>query len=112
MAQRKERPPMNAESSRRRRAMTTALDPVEDLHGEQWRDVVGLEGIYEISNYRRVKTIGRTAIRRDGTPMRVRERIRKASTTKGCPVITLMCDGRAYTRSIDSLYRAAWGQAC
>lgn len=37
-----------------------------DLPGEDWRPVVGWEGLYEVSDLGRVRTIGRVAVCRDG----------------------------------------------
>ena len=32
---------------------------LEDLEGEEWRDVVGYEGLYKVSNYGRIKSLPR-----------------------------------------------------
>lgn len=44
---------------------------------EQWLPVVGYEGIYEVSSYGRVKTVGRVIIRSNGHPQTIPERIRR-----------------------------------
>ena len=35
---------------------------------EEWKDIVGFEGIYQVSNIGRIKTCERTIIRCDGKP--------------------------------------------
>lgn len=50
---------------------------------EEWRDVVGYEGLYQVSSYGRVKTLPRKFIRKDGLPMNVQEKIRAQSVRKG-----------------------------
>ena len=40
----------------------------EDLEGEEWRDVVGYEGRYKVSDYGRVVSLGRVVKRSDGKP--------------------------------------------
>lgn len=42
---------------------------------EEWRDVVGYEGLYQVSNLGRVKSLARTVMRKNGAPLPVRERI-------------------------------------
>ena len=39
---------------------------LEDCEGELWKAVKGYEGIYEVSNYGRVKSISRIALKRSG----------------------------------------------
>lgn len=38
---------------------------LDDLPNEEWRDVSGLEGIYKVSSFGRVKAVGRSTIRHD-----------------------------------------------
>lgn len=40
--------------------------PIQDLPGEIWKPVVGYEGLYEVSNIGRVKSLDRTVRWRDG----------------------------------------------
>lgn len=42
---------------------------------EEWRDVVGYEGFYQVSNKGRVRTVSRTVYRKNGSPHTVAERI-------------------------------------
>jgi NUMOD4 motif-containing protein/HNH endonuclease len=48
---------------------------------ETWLPVVGYEGFYDISDHGRVRTVARVAVRRNGSPMPVRERILKTYKT-------------------------------
>ena len=67
-------------------------------HGEQppieWRAVAGYEGLYEVSSYGDVKSLGRTVARSGGQgPLRVNEKVRKAHVTaKGYLRMTLSSD--------------------
>jgi hypothetical protein len=47
---------------------------------EVWRDVVGYEGIYEVSNIGRIKTVKRVVTRTNGWDFTVKERILKPAT--------------------------------
>jgi DNA-binding Lrp family transcriptional regulator len=54
---------------------------LDDLENEQWIDALGFDGIYQVSNYGRVKTLGRWVA--NGKSERwVKERIRKLYTNK------------------------------
>lgn len=44
---------------------------------EIWRDIVGYEGLYQVSNEGRVKSLERTVIRKNGRPCTVKEKIIK-----------------------------------
>lgn len=44
---------------------------------EEWRPVAGFEGLYEVSNHGRVRSLPRMAYRKDGTPLRLKEAIKK-----------------------------------
>lgn len=44
---------------------------------EQWLDIPGYEGYYQVSSMGRVKTLHRVTIRNNGWPITVREKIRK-----------------------------------
>ena len=61
-----------------RSAFSLSLD---DLENEEWIDALGFDGIYQVSNYGRVKTLGRWVS--NGKSERwVKERIRKLYTGK------------------------------
>ena len=54
-----------------------SLQSQKGFAGEEWRDVVGYEGLYEVSNLGRVKSLERVVIRKNGRPYTVLERIRE-----------------------------------
>lgn len=57
---------------------------------EIWEDIIGFEGLYQVSNLGRVKSLERTLIRKNGTPFFVRERILKQGKDHGnYPCVTL-----------------------
>ena len=48
-----------------------------DLPNEVWVDVIGYDGIYEVSNFGRVKSLERIVLKSNGVEMYVKERILK-----------------------------------
>lgn len=50
---------------------------LEDLPGEEWRDVVGYEGFYKVSDYGRVKSLNRVIMRKNGNRQTWRGKIIK-----------------------------------
>jgi hypothetical protein len=50
---------------------------------EEWKNVVGFEGFYMVSNYGRIKSLRRIVVKSNGVSMLLREKILKASITKG-----------------------------
>ena len=52
---------------------------LEDLDGEIWVDVYGYDGLYNVSNLGRVKSLERTVLKSNGVEMYVKERILKQS---------------------------------
>ena len=55
---------------------------LQDLPDEEWRDILGYDGIYNISNYGRVKSIGRYVNSSNGRQRWVTEKILKQSIDK------------------------------
>ena len=51
--------------------MIDMQDPLE--RAEHWKPVTGHEGIYEVSNHGRVRSVDRTVTRSDGQVHRARE---------------------------------------
>lgn len=70
-------------------------DIIEDLIGEIWRDVVGYEGLYRVSNLGRVKSTARLIMRSNGIPQRIYERLMpiQIDSHTGYNRITLAKDG-------------------
>jgi len=50
---------------------------LENIKGEQWRDVIGYDGVYNVSNFGRVKSLSRWVSNGAGTQRLVKERILK-----------------------------------
>lgn len=48
---------------------------LENLNGEVWKDIVGYESYYQISNMGRVKSLDRVIIMKNGHPKHLREQI-------------------------------------
>ena len=49
---------------------------------EEWRDIKGYEGLYQVSDMGRVKSLERVIIRKNGTKLPVKERILKSGIDK------------------------------
>lgn len=62
---------------------------------EVWRDIGGYEGVYQISNLGRVKSLHRSILRKNGVKQTFSERILKIKTQKnGYKFINLKCQGK------------------
>lgn len=55
---------------------------LDDINGEEWVDVVGYDGIYQISNFGRVKSLGRYVNSSRGNQRWVKEKILKIHIPK------------------------------
>lgn len=67
---------------------------LEDLLGEEWKDVVGYEGIFMVSSCGRLKIVARKYTRSDGIENRVREKIKHQTLDRrGYPRTNLMIGG-------------------
>lgn len=76
---------------------------------EEWRDVVGYEGLYQVSNLGRIKILSRIAKRSDGKKQSVHEKIAKQQlSTSGYPSVTLLKNGRYTSLSVHSLMAQAF----
>lgn len=62
---------------------------------EIWKDVVGYEGIYQVSDLGRVKTLGRIMLTKYGMPVTVKERIRVTSFKKKGYEKVVLCNNQA-----------------
>lgn len=56
---------------------------------EEWKDIVGYEGMYMVSNLGRVKSIERIITYSDGRVYKYHEKILKQSVNKGYMKVTL-----------------------
>lgn len=65
---------------------------------EDWKDINGFEGYYQISNFGRVKSVERVVKRKNGTIMKVSEKIRKLFyTTDNYSYVVLSKNGKHKT---------------
>ncbi|MGI4823657.1 MAG: NUMOD4 domain-containing protein [Janthinobacterium lividum] len=80
------------------RTLTPWLDTdLADIEGEEWRDITGYDGLYQVSSYGRIKSL--TRYNRLGRI--VRERIRRLNfNPKGFATVSLLLDGVAYCYSV------------
>ena len=87
--------------------MSDMQDPLE--RAERWKPVTGYEGIYEVSNHGRVRSVDRTITCSDG---RVRRHKGKNLSTPlsrdGYPVVSLYTQGRLKKRYVHSLVAEAF----
>lgn len=61
---------------------------------EIWKPVVGYEGLYEVSDQGRAKSLSRTIMRSNGHSQFVKERILKLSLRNGRPFFGMYRDGK------------------
>ena len=87
---------------------TNNLD-LASLDGEQWRDIVGYEGSYQISSLGRVKSLERTILAKNGQRQHIRSRILKpvSRSYNGYPTVALN-DGKTRLRYIHDLMLTAF----
>lgn len=74
---------------------------------EEWRDALGWAGFFQVSSLGRVKSLART-YQRNGAPVRVAERILKASLRNGYPFVTLQGGGRRRKEYVHALVCGAF----
>lgn len=100
-------PPLTARLSRQERAVPKHIPTISE--SEEWRPVVGFEGLYEVSNAGRVKSLARLRKGRGGHPTAVRERILKPSiATNGYPFLILSKHGRPHNKNVHRLVAQAF----
>lgn len=81
----------------------------DELMQELWLPVVGWEGLYEVSDLGRVKSLDRTVTQRNGVVVRVRERILKPGTdTHGYLMVCIRKNGAQKTRLVHILVAEAF----
>lgn len=86
---------------------------------ETWRDVVGFEGLYQVSDQGRVMSLDRVVVRRNGAAQKVRAReLRPGRTRAGYLVVALAHGGHQKMIYVHHLVLAAFrgprptGQEC
>ena len=62
------------------------------MNKEKWRDIAGYEGLYQVSNLGRVKSLERIVTRKNGRKISVKERILKPATRPDGYLQVVLCD--------------------
>jgi hypothetical protein len=79
------------------------------MEDEKWLPVVGYEGLYEVSDWGRVKGVDRTVDRSDGWPRRIKGRIKRLIPTfQGYLIAHLSRDNLQISRGIHRLVLTAF----
>jgi len=60
---------------------------------ELWKDIKGYEGLYQVSNIGRVKSLERTVTRKNGSKLPVKERILKPKANPSGYLLVSLCNG-------------------
>ena len=60
---------------------------------EEWRNIAGYEGLYQVSNLGRVKSLERTVAGRNGSKRIIRGRILKPGSTQDGYLLVSLCNG-------------------
>ena len=82
--------------------MIDMQDPLE--RAERWKPVTGHEGIYEVSNHGRVRSVDRTVTRSDGQVHRRKGKLlRTPLNQRGYQVVNLCIQGKCQIRTVHSL---------
>jgi len=85
------------------------LTPVmENLEGEEWRDILGYEGLYQVSNLGRIASLPRTIDDGHGRNRHIRSRIRELGAASGYPKVELARDGSTKTFLVHRLVAQAF----
>lgn len=63
------------------------------MENEIWKDIAGYEGLYQVSNEGRVKSLARVVIRNNGQKLPIKERILKPAFNGRGYLIVDLCDG-------------------
>lgn len=74
---------------------------LENLPNEEWRDIPGYQGVFEVSNYGRVKIVSRKYTRSDGIVNKVREKIKHQTLDRrGYPRSNFFINGTNKSESV------------
>ena len=76
---------------------------------EEWKDIKGYEGLYQVSNLGRVKALSRTVPYKDGYTKTIRERILKFALSSSYRIVGLYKNSFQDVRTIHSLVWDAFG---
>lgn len=76
---------------------------------EYWKDIKGFEGLYQISNLKRVKSLPRMRVSKGGSLCPVSERILSQKIDRyGYPIATLSKDGKSHFIPVHKLMAQAF----
>jgi len=75
---------------------------------EIWKDIVGYEGMYQVSNRKRVKSLSRIVKRNDGKIRTISERILKQSVANGYLNVGLSKNAKLKTYTVHRLVAIAF----
>jgi len=81
---------------------------------ENWLPVAGYEGLYEISDLGRIRSLARTVHRKNGRPLTVRQRIlkpRQTGSSLGHLQVALYKPGGRKDCTVDRLVKLTFGDA-
>jgi len=62
-------------------------------NNEIWKDIKGYEGLYQVSNIGRVKSLERTVPRKNGSKLPIKERILKPKANRDGYLTVVLCKG-------------------
>ena len=83
--------------------MNTTLSIIRDLKDEQWVDIDGYKGIYQVSNMGRVKSLRRSYIDNNGAKHQIEDRLLKGRKNRNYTCITFSYKGRIQSKNLDRL---------
>lgn len=75
---------------------------------EEWREIEGYEGLYQVSNLGRVKSLFRVVIRSNGKPNTVNEKILKYGMNRGYCAVVLCKNGKRKMYKVHRLVAMAF----
>lgn len=75
---------------------------------EIWKDVIGYEGLYQVSNLGRIKSLRRTITKSNGKSMCVAERILKSFFNRGYEYVTLSKEAKQPNLKVHRLVAEAF----
>ena len=82
--------------------MSDMQDPLE--RAERWKPVTGYEGIYEVSNHGRVRSVDRTVTYSNGQVRRYKGKVRRTPLNQdGYPLVSLCIHGKCQSHYVHSL---------